>query len=110
VTVARMIGMAIGLAVLSAFGSTVIADLRAAVYATPDGYKRFIPEALRGRALEDGLVVQALEAWASGEAARILLGVFLVAAAVTAVALVPALRLGSRAHVIGPEGARAYAV
>jgi len=70
VTVARMIGMAIGLAVLSAFGSTVIADLRTAVYATPDGYKRFIPEALRGRGLEDGLVVQALEAWASGEAAR----------------------------------------
>jgi len=39
--------------------------------------------------------VQALEQWASGEAARILVGVFLVAAAVTAIAAIPALRLGS---------------
>jgi len=94
VTVARMIGMAIGLAVLSAFGSTVIARVLAAVYATPDAYKAFIPEALRARPIDDGLVVQALESWASAEAARILLGVFLVAAAVMAIALVPALTLG----------------
>jgi MFS family permease len=93
VTVARMIGMAIGLAVLSAFGSTVIARVLAAVYATPDAYRQFIPEALRDRPLKDGLVVQALESWASTEAARILLGVFLVAAAVMAIALVPALTL-----------------
>jgi 3-hydroxyacyl-CoA dehydrogenase len=93
VTVARMIGMAVGLAVLSAFGSTVIAQVLAAVYATPDAYRRFIPEALRGRSLQDGLVVQALETWASAEAARILLGVFLVAAAVMAIAFVPALTL-----------------
>lgn len=95
VTVARMIGMAIGLAVLSAFGSTTIDRVLAAVHATPDAYKAFIPEALRNRPLEDGLVVQALESWASAEAARILVGVFLVAAAVTAIAIVPALRLGS---------------
>jgi MFS family permease len=94
VTVARMIGMAIGLAVLSAFGSTVIARVLAAVYATPDAYRQFIPDALRDRSLEDGLVVQALESWASAEAARILLGVFLVAAAVMAISFVPALRLG----------------
>ena len=106
VTVARMIGMAVGLAVLSAFGSTVIARVLAAVYATPDAYKAFIPEALRSRPIDDGLVVQALEAWASAEAARILLGVFLVAAAVMAIALVPALTLG-RAR--GREGAT-YAV
>ncbi|HEX8026015.1 MAG TPA: MFS transporter [Candidatus Limnocylindrales bacterium] len=93
VTVARMIGMAIGLAVLSAFGSTVIARVLDAVYATPDAYKAFIPEALRSRTIQDGLVVQALEAWASAEAARILLGVFLVAAAVMAIAVVPALTL-----------------
>jgi MFS family permease len=96
VTVARMIGMAIGLAVLSAFGSTTIDRVLAAVHATPDAYKAFIPEALRNRPLEDGLVVQALESWASAEAARILVGVFLVAAAVMAIAIVPALRLGSR--------------
>ena len=97
VTVARMIGMAIGLAVLSAFGSTTIDRVLAAVHATPEAYRAFIPEALRNRPLEDGLVVQALESWASAEAARILLGVFLVAAAVMAIAIVPALRLGAGA-------------
>ena len=65
----------------------------AAVRATPEAYKAFIPEELRNRAFEDGLVVQALEQWASNEAARILVGVFLVAAAVMAVAAVPALGL-----------------
>lgn len=103
VTVARLIGMAIGLAVLSAFGSTTIDRVLAAVHATPEAYKAFIPEALRGRPLEDGLVVQALESWASGEAARILLGVFLVAAAVMAIAIVPTFRLASPAR--GPEEA-----
>jgi MFS family permease len=93
VTVARMLGMAVGLAVLTAFGSTVIDRLSAEVYATPDAYKAFIPEALRSRSLEDGLVVQALERWASGEAATILVGIFLVAAAVLAVAVVPTLAL-----------------
>ena len=96
VTVARMIGMAVGLAVLTAFGSTTIDRLTREVYATPDAYKGFIPVVLRDRPLQDGLVVQALEDWASGEAARILVGVFLVAGLVTAVALVPALALGRR--------------
>lgn len=96
VTVARMIGMAIGLAALTAFGSTVIDRLWAAIRATPDAYKAFIPESLRDRAFNDGLVVQALEAWASGEAARILVGVFLVAAAVMAVATLPTLTLQRR--------------
>jgi hypothetical protein len=89
-----MIGMAVGLAVLTAFGSTVIDELWSAIYSTPDAYKAFVPPALRDRALEDGLVVQALEAWASGEAARILVGIFLVAAGVMVVAVVPALALG----------------
>jgi hypothetical protein len=93
VTVARMIGMALGLAALTAFGSTIIDRLWAAILATPDAYKAFIPASLRDRAFNDGLVVQALEEWASGEAARILVGVFLVAAAVMAIAAVPALRL-----------------
>jgi MFS family permease len=96
VTVARMLGMALGLAALTAFGSTIIDELWTAIRATPDAYKAFIPEALRSRGFEDGLVVQALEQWASSEAARILVGVFLVAAAVMAIAFVPALRLGSR--------------
>ena len=96
VTVARMIGMAVGLAALTAFGSTTIDRLYAQVYATADSYRLFIPPALRDRPLEDGLVVQALEAWASGEAARILVGIFLVAALVTAAGLIPALALGGR--------------
>jgi MFS family permease len=96
VTVARMLGMALGLAALTAFGSTIIDRLWAAILATPDAYKSFIPESLRNRAFNDGLVVQALEAWASGEAARILVGVFLVAAAIMAVAILPALRLEAR--------------
>jgi len=55
-----------------------------------------VPEALRDRQLHDGLVVQALESWASVEAAKLLVGVFLVAAAVMAIALVPALTLERR--------------
>jgi MFS family permease len=94
VTVARMLGMALGLAALTAFGSTIIDQLWAAIRATPDAYKAYIPEALRNRPFDDGLVVQALETWASSEAARILVGVFLVAAAIMAIAAVPALALG----------------
>ena len=94
VTVARMLGMAIGLAVLTAYGSTTIDRLQAQIYATPDSYKAFIPAQLRDRPLKDGLVVQALETWASGEAARIMVGIFVAAAAVTAVAAVPALGMG----------------
>ncbi|HXG25888.1 MAG TPA: MFS transporter [Candidatus Binatia bacterium] len=96
VVVARMLGMAIGLAVLTAYGSTIIDRLWAQIRASPGAYKAYIPVALRDRPFDDGLVVQALEAWASGEAARILVGVFLVAAAVMAVAVVPALALGRR--------------
>lgn len=102
VTVARMIGMAIGLAVLTAYGSTTIERLFDAVYATPDAYKQFIPEALRNRPLEDGLVVQALEAWAAGEAAMIMVPIFLAAGVLTAVAVLPALVMGRRARMLAP--------
>ncbi|HXI46789.1 MAG TPA: hypothetical protein VNH13_10845, partial [Candidatus Acidoferrales bacterium] len=105
VTVARMLGMAIGLAVLTAFGSTTIDRLWNEVYASPDAYKRYIPPVLRDRSLQDGLVVQALEQWASSEAATILVGIFLVAAGVLAVAIVPTLALerGSVAQATVPE-------
>jgi MFS family permease len=102
VTVARMIGMAVGLAVLTAYGSTTIQRLFDAVYATPDAYKLFIPEALRNRLLEDGLVVQALEAWAAGEAAQIMVPIFLAAAVLTIVAVLPALAMGRRARMLAP--------
>jgi MFS family permease len=97
VTVARMIGMAVGLAILTAYGSTTIDRLADEVYATPGAYLDVIPEHLRDRSLRDPFVVQALEEWASREAASIMVGLFVVAAAVTAVAVPPSLALGGRA-------------
>jgi MFS family permease len=108
VTVARMIGMAIGLAVLTAYGSTTIERLSAQVYATPEAYLEFIPVELRGRPLRDPLVVEALEQWAASEAASVMVGLFLVAGIVTLVAIPPGLALGRRGrmlardHVPGP--------
>ena len=96
VTVARMLGMAVGLAILTAYGSTTIDRLYDEVYATPDAYLEFIPESLRDRPLRDPFVVGALEEWASREAASIMVGLFVVAAAVTAVAIPPGLALGGR--------------
>jgi len=96
VTVARMMGMAVGLAILVAYGSTVIEQRSADVYATPDSYKQFIPEALRDRPLRDGQVVDALEAWAAGEAGRIVGSLFLVAAGLIVLAVPAALTLGGR--------------
>jgi hypothetical protein len=107
VTVARMIGMAVGLAVLTAYGSTTIERLFNSVYATHDAYKQFIPEALRARPLEDGLVVQAIEAWAAGEAAKIMVPIFLAAAVLTIVAVLPALAMGRRARMLAPAGKQA---
>jgi MFS family permease len=105
VTVARMVGMAVGLAILTAYGSTTIDRLSEQVYATPEAYQQFIPEALRDRPLRDPLVVDALETWASTEAARIMVGLFLVAAAVTAVAIPPSLVLGGRPRMLADESA-----
>ena len=92
--VARMLGMAVALAVLTAYGSTTIDRLSAQVYATPDAYLAYIPEDLRDRPLKDPLVVEALETWASREAASIMVGLYLVAALVTLAAVPPALILG----------------
>jgi MFS family permease len=101
VTVARMLGMAVGLAILTAYGSTTIDRLYVEVYATPDAYKDFIPASLRDRPLRDPFVVGALEEWASREAAAIKVGEVVVAAGVTAIAIPPALALG------GPRRRRA---
>jgi MFS family permease len=104
VTVARMVGMAVGLAVLTAYGSTTIDRLYDRVYATPDAYRQFIPASLRDRPLLDGQVVEALEAWAAGEAARIMVGIFLVAAGVTVIAVPPSLVLDRRRRRMLPDG------
>ena len=61
VTVARMIGMAIGMAALTAFGSTTITAISNEIYGSGDAYKQYIPAYLRDRPLHDGLVAQALE-------------------------------------------------
>jgi hypothetical protein len=101
-----MIGMAIGMAALTAFGSTTITRISNEVYGSGDAYKQYIPAYLRDRPLHDGLVAQALENWAASKGASILVGVFLVAAAVTFVAVVPALALRNkgRGSVTAEEG------
>jgi hypothetical protein len=91
-----MLGMAVGLAILTAYGSTTIDRIYDEVYATPQAYLQFIPASLRDRPLRDPFVVAALEEWASREAATIMVGLFVVAAAVTAIAIPPALALGGR--------------
>jgi hypothetical protein len=57
-----------------------------------------LPAELRNRDLHDGLVVDALEAWAAREASGILVGMFLAAGVVTIVAIPPGLALGGRAR------------
>ena len=103
VTVARMVGMAVGLAILSGYGSTTIDRLYDEVYATPEAYQAIIPAELRDRPLRDPFVVEALEVWASREAAGIMVGLFLVAAALTIVAIPPALALGGRRRMLASE-------
>ncbi|HUP83105.1 MAG TPA: MFS transporter [Candidatus Limnocylindria bacterium] len=94
-TVARMIGMGIGLAALTVLGSNRIEAL--SVVLTDQGARdAVLPPQLQGRPLEDYLVVDALERWASGEAASILAWTFVVAAVVTAVAILPTLAMRNR--------------
>jgi len=104
VTVARMIGMALGMAALTAYGSTTITRISNEIYGSGDTYKQYIPAYLRDRSINDGLVVQALEQWAATKGATILVGIFLVAAVVTLIALVPALMLRVRPRLDRPNG------
>lgn len=108
VTVARMIGMAVGVAILTAYGSTTIDRLYDQLFsaANPEGWRSVLPPELRERPLQDGLVVNALEAWAAGEASTILVGMFLAAAIVTIIAIPPGLAL-ERARRLTPERAAA---
>jgi MFS family permease len=100
VTVARMIGMAVGVAVLTAYGSTTIDRLYDQLFAVPDAWKEVIPVELRDRPLRDGLVVEALERWAATEASGILIGLFVIAGIVTLVAVPPGLALGDRRRML----------
>jgi hypothetical protein len=105
VTVARMLGMAVGVAVLTAYGSTTIDRLYDQLFAVPDDWKKVIPEELRNRPLRDGLVVDALERWAAGEASQILIGLFVVAGVVTLVAIPPGLALSARPRMLAVDRA-----
>jgi MFS family permease len=106
VTVARMIGMAVGVAVLTAYGSTQIDRLYDRLFAVdPDGWKAVVPVELRDRGLRDGLVVNALERWAANEANGILVGMFLAAGVVTIIAIPPGLALGRRTRRLTPGDA-----
>jgi MFS family permease len=92
VTVARMAGMAVGLAVLTAFGTGRIEAL-SVVVTDQAARDAVLPPELRGRPLASPLVVDALETWASAQAASILAGLLLVAALVLMAAIVPTLML-----------------
>jgi MFS family permease len=89
VTVARMAGMAIGMAVLTAFGTTRIDRTTDAL--DDQAYRdSILPPELVGQPLADPLVLDAIERWASAEAAEVLGQLFIVAAIVLVVAAVPA--------------------
>ena len=89
VTVARMAGMAFGMAVLTAFGTTRIDQVTVAL--NDQEYRdSVLPPELVGEPLADPLVLDALERWASAEAAEVLGSLFLVAAAVLVIAALPA--------------------
>jgi MFS family permease len=107
VTVARMIGMAVGLAILTAYGSTTIDRLSAQVFGSPDAYRDIVPPALADRPLRDPFVVDALEAWAAARAAETMVALFLVAAGVTVAALPAGVALGSRPRMLRDEAAAA---
>ena len=104
VTVARMVGMAAGLAVLTQLGSNRI-DALARIVADPALRDTILPLELRGQPLQNALVVAALERWAAGEAAQIMSALFVVALGVMLVAIVPAWGLSSRS--VRPQPASA---
>jgi MFS family permease len=89
VTVGRMAGMAIGMAVLTAFGTTRIDQTTLALedQAFRDA---ILPPDLVGQPLGDPLVLDAIERWASAEAAEVLGQLFVVAAVILVITAVPA--------------------
>lgn len=85
VTVARMAGMAFGMAILTAFATSRIDAVSVAI--RDQAYRdRILPADLVGAPLSDPLVLDALERWASSEAATVLGMLFIIAAVVLVVA------------------------
>ena len=105
VTVARMIGMAVGLAVLTAYGSSTVDRLNSEIFSSPESFVALLPPELAGRSFRDPLVVDFLESWAAGEAAQTMVRLFAVAAVVTVAAIPPGLALGRRARMLSGEQA-----
>ena len=95
VTVARMVGMTIGLAVLTAIGVNRIQAL-SLVLTDAAARDAVLPPELKGRPLQDGQVVEVLERWASDQAGAILATLFLIAAGIIILAVLPALAMGGR--------------
>jgi len=90
VTVGRMAGMALGMAILTAFGTTQIDTVVAAL--NDQAYRdAILPPELVGSTMADPLVLDAIETWAAGEAASVLGSLFLAAALVLAAAALPAM-------------------
>ena len=105
VTVARMAGMAIGMAILTAFGTTRIDTVTIAI--NEQEYRdSVLPPDLVGRPLGDPLVLDAIELWASTQAAEVLGQLFIAAAIVIAVAMIPAWLMRERAGGAAGSGAR----
>lgn len=94
-TVARMLGMAIGVSALTVLGSNRI-EFLSVVLTNQAARDAVLPPALQGRPLEDYLVVDALERWAAQQADQILSVLFVVAAIVTAIAILPTLAMHNR--------------
>ena len=89
VTVARMAGMAVGMAILTAFGTTRIDQVTVALN-DQEFRDSILPAELVGEPLGDPLVLDAIEYWASAEAAEVLGSLFVVAAVVLLIAAAPA--------------------
>jgi DHA2 family multidrug resistance protein-like MFS transporter len=102
VTVARMVGMAFGMAVLTAFATTRI-DTETAAIAEQAYRDSILPPALAGLPLEDPLVLDAIEHWASAQAAEILGSLFIVAALVLLASIVPAWLMREGRHAPGAQ-------
>lgn len=109
VTVARTIGMGVGLAVLTSFGSTTIDRAWAQVFGEPEAYKSVVPASLANRQLRDPLVVDAIEVWAAGKAAQTMVGLFIVAAGVTIAAVPAGLALSKRPRIMAGDRSGASA-
>ena len=100
-TVARMLGMAIGVSALTVLGSNRIEAL-SVVLTNQAARDAVLPPALQGRPLEDYLVVDALERWAAQQADQILSTLFVIAAIVTAIAILPTLAMNNRPGAMSP--------